>query len=273
MKKFNFLTSLIKLFAVFLFFLTLVLIYPQNLYAQKTNGGGYYQSDTNANNPAGYYESNTSTNDDRGYYKSTAGNNTSTTTDTGTTDIRSQITKIGIFKSNIGDYVSLGIEAIFIIGAILCLVYLIWGGIDWILSGGEEKNYASARGKMTTAVIGLAALACSWIIWTLVLYFFGLNNLEHLNIGGLSKKATSASGTSTTKSSGTQTSSQSCWPFNSCAEWQAQYKTEHGYTPTLTGSEYKDLQWSADYLKQNGKAPSNEDWMTNYCKQNPDKCK
>ncbi|MEN8253604.1 MAG: hypothetical protein ABFQ62_04485 [Patescibacteria group bacterium] len=50
------------------------------------------------------------------------------------------------------------------IGAIILLIYLLWGGIDWITSGGDSGKVANARNKMTQGVIGMIILAFSFVI-------------------------------------------------------------------------------------------------------------
>jgi TRAP-type C4-dicarboxylate transport system permease small subunit len=50
------------------------------------------------------------------------------------------------------------------IGVIAVLLYLIWGGIEWITSGGDKGKTESARNKITSAVIGLVILVSAWAI-------------------------------------------------------------------------------------------------------------
>lgn len=71
----------------------------------------------------------------------------------------------------------------FSIAAILVLGMMIWGAIEWIISGGEEKSVKSARGKITNALIGLAVLAVAWAITVLAGEFTGIS-LTDLKIPG-----------------------------------------------------------------------------------------
>ena len=50
------------------------------------------------------------------------------------------------------------------IGLLLVFMYLIWGGIDWITSGGDKGKTEGARNKITAAVIGLIVLAAAYAI-------------------------------------------------------------------------------------------------------------
>ncbi len=66
----------------------------------------------------------------------------------------------------------------FVIAVILVFFYLIWGGIEWITSGGDKGKTEGARNKITAAVIGLIVLAASYAILTLTLQLLGYNNLQ-----------------------------------------------------------------------------------------------
>lgn len=63
------------------------------------------------------------------------------------------------------------------ISALLVFLYLIWGGIDWITSGGDKGKTEQARQKIVAAVIGLIIVAASYAILTLVLNFLGYTSL------------------------------------------------------------------------------------------------
>lgn len=80
--------------------------------------------------------------------------------------------------TNINKLISSGIKFAMIIAALLCFVFLIWGGIQWITSGGDKSNYENARNRITAALIGLAIVAASWAIMTLVGSFLGINILD-----------------------------------------------------------------------------------------------
>ena len=60
------------------------------------------------------------------------------------------------------------------LGAILLLGYLIWGGVEWITSGGDKGKTESARNKIPAAITGLLVLAASIAVVTMVQGFLGL---------------------------------------------------------------------------------------------------
>ncbi len=67
------------------------------------------------------------------------------------------------------------LQVALILGSVFTLIWLIWGGLEFILSGSDPERSKSAKNKMTQAVIGLAFLASIWVIWRLVTYFLGIS--------------------------------------------------------------------------------------------------
>ena len=64
------------------------------------------------------------------------------------------------------------ITIIFIIATILALVYLIWGGIKYVLSGGDKTKVEGARGAIVAAIVGLVIVFLSYFILNVVVGFF-----------------------------------------------------------------------------------------------------
>lgn len=82
------------------------------------------------------------------------------------------------FFTNVSDLINGVLRFVIIIAALLTFVYLIWASIDWITSGGESGKVAQARGKITSAIIGLIVVAASYAILLVVLNFLGYESLE-----------------------------------------------------------------------------------------------
>jgi len=84
----------------------------------------------------------------------------------------------------IPNFVGTLVTLIFLIAGVVAFLYLIWGGVQWITSGGDKAGVQQAREKITAAVIGLAIVLLSWAIMALVGQFFGLNffNFEVPNL-------------------------------------------------------------------------------------------
>lgn len=93
-----------------------------------------------------------------------------------TTDIDAEIQSSGFFKfKSIGDFVVNLFQLALILGSVITFIYLVWGGIQWITSGGNQEAAKSAKEKITDAIMGLALLAAVWVIWRLIIYFIGLS--------------------------------------------------------------------------------------------------
>jgi hypothetical protein len=67
---------------------------------------------------------------------------------------------------------------VLVIGIIAVLLYLIWGGLEWITSGGDKGKTESARNKITAAVVGLIILISAWAIVMFVQQLLGLSILS-----------------------------------------------------------------------------------------------
>lgn len=74
--------------------------------------------------------------------------------------------------------VGLGLVA----GAVIFLIMLILGGIQWITSGGDKVANENARRRVTNALIGVFLLFSLYGIINLVSCFFGVNFLK-IDIG------------------------------------------------------------------------------------------
>ncbi len=92
-------------------------------------------------------------------------------------DITSADLPTGFFD-NPNELITNLVNIAFVIAIILVFFYLIWGGIEWITSGGEKGKTESARNKITAAVIGLIILAAAYAILTLTLQLLGYENLD-----------------------------------------------------------------------------------------------
>lgn len=54
------------------------------------------------------------------------------------------------------------------IGALLLIMYLLWGAIAWITAGGDKARVEQARNQLTHAVVGFAILAGTVALVTFV---------------------------------------------------------------------------------------------------------
>ncbi len=81
----------------------------------------------------------------------------------------------GFQITDLGKFISRALTYALAIAGILVFVYLVWGGIQWITSGGDKSKTEEARSRITAALVGLAIVATAWAVIQLVSYFFGIN--------------------------------------------------------------------------------------------------
>ena len=74
--------------------------------------------------------------------------------------------------TDLGRLVSTGVSVVIIVSGILVFVYLVWGGLEWLTSGGDKGKTESARNRITAALVGLAIIAASWALVQIIGYFF-----------------------------------------------------------------------------------------------------
>ncbi len=68
------------------------------------------------------------------------------------------------------------------ISFMVLLVMLVYGGVRFIISGGEPKAVQAATQTLTYAVIGIVLLAVAWLILKLISAFTGVD-LTHFCLG------------------------------------------------------------------------------------------
>lgn len=66
---------------------------------------------------------------------------------------------------------------VFVIAILMALFYLIWGGINWIMSQGDKAKIQASRNRILYALIGLFIMFLSFAIISLFGTFFGVTLL------------------------------------------------------------------------------------------------
>ena len=82
--------------------------------------------------------------------------------------------------TSLGQIISLLVPMILILGGMLSSILLIWGGIKYISARGDPKAVDSARGTITSAIIGLAILASIFVIATILQLVFKIRVLTYI---------------------------------------------------------------------------------------------
>ena len=82
---------------------------------------------------------------------------------------------------NNGTFLGKIVTIIFIVAVILTLAYLIWGGIKWVVSGGDKTKVDEARKAIVAAIVGLVIVFLSYFILRFVVGLF-LPNFDPSNV-------------------------------------------------------------------------------------------
>lgn len=78
--------------------------------------------------------------------------------------------------------ISMLIQLILVLAAVIFFFILVIGGIRWITSGGDKAQTEAARNQITAALVGLVIVFAAWAIIQLIETFFNINILGGLNL-------------------------------------------------------------------------------------------
>lgn len=84
-------------------------------------------------------------------------------------------------SAGFGPMLSSILSGVMIVSALLVLIYLVWGGIEWLTSGGEKAKLEKARNRITQAIIGIIVLAATTAIFMMVQSFLNVEILNFTN--------------------------------------------------------------------------------------------
>lgn len=65
-----------------------------------------------------------------------------------------------------------GLQVLITATIILALIFLVWGGVSWVISGGDKTKLQSARNTVIFSIVGLITSLLSFLIVNLIGYFF-----------------------------------------------------------------------------------------------------
>lgn len=65
-----------------------------------------------------------------------------------------------------------GVQVIMVATVALAIAFLIWGGISWVMSGGEKTKLQAARNTVIFSIMGLIITLLSFAIVNFIGYFF-----------------------------------------------------------------------------------------------------
>ena len=81
------------------------------------------------------------------------------------------------FTGTFGQLVSTLINWSIAIGAIVCLVFILIGGFNYVTAGDDSDKAEGARKTITNAVIGLIIIASAFVIFRLLATLVGVSGV------------------------------------------------------------------------------------------------
>ena len=69
-------------------------------------------------------------------------------------------------------------QTVITVGGIAFIIYLVWGGIEYLTSGGDKARIDDAQKKITSSVIGVVILISSYAITYFIQQVFKINILK-----------------------------------------------------------------------------------------------
>lgn len=91
-----------------------------------------------------------------------------------TVNVEDEVKSRVAINQDLGTFVSKSFSAVILVAGLATFMYLVYGGVQWIMSGGDKGKLEEARAKITNGVIGLAIVASAWAVYLLLDYFFGI---------------------------------------------------------------------------------------------------
>jgi len=80
----------------------------------------------------------------------------------------------GGFDTNGTNIIQFALTLLFIFAVILALIFAIYSGIQWTMSGGDKQKIQQARLRITFAIVGLIVVFLAFLIVNLVGGFLGV---------------------------------------------------------------------------------------------------
>src|SRR5579872_6028889 len=84
--------------------------------------------------------------------------------------------------TQLGSVIVNAINLIFVVAALLALVFLIIGGVKWLTSQGEKEGVNKARETIVASIVGLVIIFLSYLIINFVLNLFVGATLFNLSL-------------------------------------------------------------------------------------------
>lgn len=85
-------------------------------------------------------------------------------------------------NKDLGAIMSGFINLIFVVAILIALIWLIYGGIKWMVSGGDKSAVEEARNHVVSALIGLVIVFVAYFIINFLSQFLTGKSLQQLQV-------------------------------------------------------------------------------------------
>ncbi|MEA2020221.1 MAG: hypothetical protein U9M98_00620 [Patescibacteria group bacterium] len=84
--------------------------------------------------------------------------------------------------TNLGQILSTAIQIALVGAGIVVLLMVIWGGIQYMTSGGDKEAAQTAQKRITAALVGLVIVVSAYAIAVIVEQVFGIQIVSGINL-------------------------------------------------------------------------------------------
>ncbi len=87
---------------------------------------------------------------------------------------------VGAFRAQ--GLLRLGINLVLAVSGLITFFFLLVGGVQWIMAGGDKEGTEKARKRITASLVGLAIVFSTYALAFLIGQVFGLPNILSIEI-------------------------------------------------------------------------------------------
>jgi len=80
--------------------------------------------------------------------------------------------------ANLGELVAGLYRAAVMAGALALLLFIAWGGVNWLTAGGDKGKLTEAKDRITQGIVGMAILVATTAIAAFLTQLFGVDLLN-----------------------------------------------------------------------------------------------
>ena len=82
---------------------------------------------------------------------------------------------------NLGQLLASGLQIALLVAGLLVLVMVIWGGVQYVTSGGDKELAQAAQKRITAALVGLVIVVASYAIALILEKILGIKIVSGIN--------------------------------------------------------------------------------------------